>query len=98
MLGGLGQQQFSQGLQGLQEQLRGGAQQRQIAQEPLDFGYQQFQESMKHPYQQTTYMQSLLQGLPLTSRPYESGQDSLSAMLGGGLGGLSLYQALFGGR
>jgi hypothetical protein len=98
VLGGLGQQQFGQGLQALQEQLRGGAQQRQIEQEPLDFGYQQFQESMKHPYQQTTYMQSLLQGLPLTSRPYESGQDSLSAMLGGGLSGLALYQALFGGR
>lgn len=96
-LGGLGQQQFNQGLQGLQAQLDAGGQQRQIAQQPLDFGYQQFQESMRHPYQQTTYMQSMLQGLPLTARPYESGQDSMSAMLGGGLSGLALWQALFGG-
>lgn len=96
-LGGLGQQQFNQGLQGLQAQLDAGGQQRQIEQQPLDFGYQQFQESMRHPYQQTTYMQSMLQGIPLTSRPYESGQSSMSAMLGGGLSGLALWQALFGG-
>jgi hypothetical protein len=96
VLGGIGQQQFGQGLQAAQEQLRAGTQQRQIEQEPLDFGYQQFQESMKYPYQQTSYMQSMLQGLPLSSRPQEAGQSSLSALLGGGLSGLALYNALFG--
>ena len=96
VLGGLGQQQFGQGLQALQAQLDAGGQQRQIAQQPLDFGYQQFQESLKDPYQKTTYMQSMLQGLPLAVPGYESGQDSLSAALSGGLSGLALFKALFG--
>ena len=95
ILGGLGQQQFGQGLQGLQTQLTAGEQQRAIAQQPLDFAYQQFQESMKYPYQQTSFMQSLLQGLPLAAQKYDSGEDPLSALLKGGLGGLALYQQLF---
>ena len=55
-LGGLGQQQFGAGLQGLQAQMGAGAVQQQLAQQPLDFGYQQFQESVKFPYQQATYI------------------------------------------
>lgn len=93
-LGTLGGQEFQQGLNALQAQLTAGEQQRKLEQEPLDFAYQQFQESMKYPYQQATYMQSLLQGLPLQSRAYDSGESSLTALLKGGLGGLSLYNAL----
>jgi hypothetical protein len=33
----------------LADQLAGGREERRIAQEPLDFGYQQFQESMRYP-------------------------------------------------
>lgn len=73
-----------------------GATQQQLNQQPLDFGYQQFQESMKYPYQQATYMQSLMQGLPLQARPYETGQSGLSSALFGGLSGLALYDALYG--
>jgi len=93
-LGGLGTQQFGSQLQGLQALLSAGATQQQFAQQPLDFGYQQFQESMKYPYQQATFMQSLLQGLPLQARPYDSGQSGLAAALSGGLSGLALYNAL----
>lgn len=93
-LGSLGTQQFGTQLQGLQALLGAGAQQQQFAQQPLDFGYQQFQESMKYPYQQATYMQSLLQGLPLQARPYEDGQSALGTLLSGGLSGLALYQLL----
>lgn len=93
-LGSLGTQQFGTQLQGLQALLGAGAQQQQFAQQPLDFGYQQFQESMKYPYQQATYMQSLLQGLPLQARPYEDGQSALGTSLSGGLSGLALYQLL----
>jgi len=46
---------------------------------------------MKYPYQQTSYMQSLLQGLPLQARPYDSGQSGLASALSGGLSGLALY-------
>jgi hypothetical protein len=78
----------------LQALLSAGATQQQFAQQPLDFGYQQFQESMKYPYQQATFMQSLLQGLPLQARPYDSGQSGLASALQGGLSGLALYNAL----
>jgi hypothetical protein len=91
LLGSLGTQQQQAGLAGLQAQLSAGATQQQQAQSPLDFAYQQFQESMKYPYQQTSYMQSLLQGLPLQARPYDSGQSGLASALQGGLSGLALY-------
>jgi len=90
-LGSLGTQQQQAGLAGLQAQLSAGEKQQQLAQSPLDFAYQQFQESMKYPYQQTSYMQSLLQGLPLQARPYDSGQSGLAAALQSGLAGLALY-------
>lgn len=94
LLGSLGTQQQQAGIAGLREQLSAGEKQQQLAQSPLDFAYQQFQESMKYPYQQTSYMQSLLQGLPLAARPYDSGQSGLGAMLSGGLSGLALYNLL----
>ena len=96
-LGSLGTQQQQAGIAGLREQLSAGATQQQQAQSPLDFAYQQFQESMKYPYQQATYMQSLLQGLPpaaIAARPYEDGQSALGTLLSGGLSGLALYNML----
>jgi hypothetical protein len=94
-LGGLGQQQFGAGIQGLNAQLAGGAIQQGIAQQPLDFGYQQFQESTKFPYQQATYMQSLLGGMPLQAAPYQAnpGQSGMFSGLQGALAGLALYNA-----
>jgi hypothetical protein len=84
------------GLRSLADQLSAGATQREIAQQPLDFGYQQFQESMKYPYQQATYMQSLLQGLPLEATKYTPEQSALAQALSGGITGLGLYEMLFG--
>jgi hypothetical protein len=72
--------------------------QRDIAQQPLDFGYQQFQESLKYPMQQAQFMQSLMQGLPpaaIAARPYSEGDSGIGSALGGGLQGLALYKALF---
>lgn len=99
-LSGVGTSQYGAQLQGLESLLRAGQTQRDIAQQPLDFGYQQFQESMKYPMQQAQFMQSLIQGLPpaaIAARPYESGVSGLQGMLGGGLGALQLYNMLFGG-
>lgn len=76
--------------------LGAGEKQQQFAQQPLDFGYQQFQESLQDPYKKTTFMQSLLQGLPLKAPEYDSGQSGLMSALQGGLSGLALYQSLFG--
>ncbi len=47
--------------------------------------------------QQAQYMQSLMQGLPVQARPYDSGTSGIAGALGGGLSGLALYKALFGG-
>ena len=85
------------GLQGLQSLMSAGETQRQIAQQPLDFGYQQFQESLQDPYKKTTFMQSLLQGMPLKAPEYNAGQSGLMSALQGGLSGLALYKSLFGG-
>lgn len=90
-LGSLGAQQQQAGLQGLQAQLGAGETQRQIAQQPLDFGYQQFQESLQDPYKKTTFMQSLLQGMPLKAPDYSAGTSGLMSALQGGLSGLALY-------
>jgi hypothetical protein len=91
----LGQTQYGTQLQGLESLLRAGATQQQLAQQPLDFGYQQFQESMKYPMQQAQFMQSLAQGLPLQARPYNEGDSGISSALSGGLSGLALFRALF---
>lgn len=95
-LSGIGAQKAGAGLQNLQAQLGAGATQQGFMQQPLDFGYQQFQESAKFPYQQASYMQSLLGGLPLQAAPYSSsqGQSGMFTGLQGALAGLALYNAM----
>jgi hypothetical protein len=96
-LSGVGTSQFGSQLQGLESLLRAGMTQRDIAQQPLDFGYEQFRDSLKYPMQQAQFMQSLMQGLPVQARPYDSGVSGLQGALGGGLGALQLFNMLFGG-
>ena len=93
-LGSLGTAAMNAQTQGLGNLMGAGAIQQGFAQQPLDFGYQQWQESMKYPYQQTTFMQSLLQGLPLAAQPYSSGASGLGSALQGGLAGLGLYNLI----
>lgn len=87
-----------QDLRGLESQLKAGQTQRGIEQAPLDFGYQQFQESMKYPYQQLGFMQSLLSGQPLAAPGAEQGTSTLGSIAQGGIAGLGLYNMLFGGK
>ena len=96
-LSGVGTSQFGSQLQGLESLLRAGATQRDIAQQPLDFGYQQFQESLKYPMQQAQYMQSLMQGLPVQARAYDPGASGLASATQGGLLGLALQRLFSGG-
>lgn len=95
-LGSLGTQQTAaeQGILGLQ--LKGAEQQRAVAQQPLDFAYEQFKESMAYPYQQASFMSSLLQGLPVKANPYQPGQSATNAGLGSGLTTMAYYDALLG--
>lgn len=89
-LAGLGTQQGQYGLNALNTMLGAGNVQQQQAQQPLDFGYQQWQESMKYPYQQATFMQSMLGGLPLAATPYSDGSSAFASGLQGLLAGLAL--------
>lgn len=94
LMSGIGQQAGAYGLQGLQGMLGAGGTQQGFMQQPLDFGYQQFQQSQQYPYQQATYMQSLLGGLPLQAARYDSGTSGLAGALQGGLLGLGLYNTM----
>jgi hypothetical protein len=83
------------GLKSLADQMAAGKEQRRIAQEPLDFGFKQFEESVAAPREAATYMSSLLGNLqyPLRAAPYNpgtQGQSAISAGLSSGLGAYGL--------
>lgn len=88
-----------QGLKTLADQLAAGTRQREIAQQPLTFGYEQFKESVAAPRESASYMSSLLQGLPTRASGYsqgDPGQSVIGSLMQGGLGGLALYKLLSG--
>lgn len=94
-LGQLGVQQGQFGLDALKTMLGAGQTQQQLAQQPYDFGYQQWQESQNYPYKQATFMSSLLGGLPLAAAPYNTGTSGLSGLmqaLGLALGGYKAFE------
>lgn len=93
-LGGLGTSSLGAQISGLNSLMNIGGTQQGFMQQPLDFGYQQWQESIKDPYQKTTFMQSLLSGLPLAAQPYNSGDSGLGALLQGGMFGAGLYNLI----
>ena len=85
-------------------QERAGAAQRDIQQEGLYADLAQFEEERYFPYKQVQYMQSLLQGLPITARSQQYSQPSQLSQLisaggveGGAQGVSGLYNMLFGG-
>ena len=85
-------------------QERAGAAQRGIQQEGLSADLAQFEEERYFPYKQVQYMQSLLQGLPITARSQQYSQPSQLSQLisaggveGGAQGVSGLYDMLFGG-
>lgn len=85
-----------QGLKTLADQLKAGTVERGIAQEPLDFGYKEFTESLNQPYKGLSLMQSLLEGLPVKANPYEPGSSGFASGVQGGLLAGGLYDILFG--
>lgn len=89
-LANIGSAQSTADIGKINAQLAAGAQQQALAQQPLDFAYKQWEESMQYPYQQASYMKSILSGLPIQAQPYDSGQSVLNALLQGGLAGLGL--------
>lgn len=78
-------------LTGLQNLFDVGKYQQAQAQQPLDFGYQQWQDSLKLPYEQATFMGSLLSGMPMKATPYMDTNTLGGNLMSGGLNALALY-------
>ena len=98
-LGQLGQNQFNQQTSaiGLQNQL--GTQQQQQQQNVLNQQYQDFQAQKQNPYNQLSFMQNMLAGLPMQSSVQNVYQNpSMVSQVAGlgttGIAGLGLYNAM----
>ncbi len=86
------------GLQALQKQADLGGVDRAIEQEGIAADLGQFKEERDYPLKNVQYMQSLLQGLPLSAQTNTMVQPSLLSMLGSGAGGIGEFlDILFGG-
>jgi hypothetical protein len=93
-MGNLGTAQTAAQGNVLGQQLNAGALQQQFAQQPLDFGFQQWQQSLAFPYQQLQFQRDMLQGLPLSV----NSQPAPNALLEGLMGAGGIYNLLFGGN
>jgi hypothetical protein len=71
-----------------------GQEQRDIEQEGITADYLQFQQEQQYPYEQLQFMQSLLQGLPITATSRQFVEPGGFQQISGGLAGLL---ALLGG-
>ena len=81
------------------DQLRAGDIQRGITQEGIAADIAQFENERDYPYRQVQFMQSLLDGLPLSAQNSTYTQpDFLSALTGGTGGILSILDSIFGGN
>lgn len=83
------------GLDALRAQQLGGAEQRGIEAEGVKADYDQFKAERDFPWKQNTYMQSLLQGLPLATQSYEYYQPSGIESIAGAMStGSTIYDQI----
>ena len=83
------------GLSALRDMSTAGATQRDIEQEGITADYLQYQQEQQYPYEQLQFMQSMLQGLPITATSRQFVEPGGFQELSGGLGGLlALLQRL----
>ena len=72
-----------------------GATQRQIEQQGISADLAQFESERDDPFKKVQYMQSLLQGLPISTQDYEYTEPSgLSNFMGGAGGILGLLDTI----
>lgn len=92
-LGGLGQQQFQQGMDINKLQQQYGTQQQSQVQNILGAQYQEFLNAKQYPYQQLGFMSDVLRGLPLSqsySQTYQQPPSMLGQLAGIGMGAYGL--------
>ena len=102
LLGGFGGSQQSMDLQRLAAQMGIGTERRGLLQQGLDLGYEDFLRQQAYGREQLGYLSNLLQGVPIqpgsTVSTFGRVPTAQQQLLGAGLGGLGLYQALGGQR
>jgi len=76
------------GLNALRDMSAAGERQRGIEQEGITADYLQFQQEQQYPYEQLQFMQSLLQGLPITATSRQFVEPGGFQEIGGGVGGI----------
>ncbi len=76
------------GLSALRDMRAAGQEQRGIEQEGITADYLQFQQEQQYPYEQLQFMQSLLQGLPITATSRQFVEPGGFQEIGGGVGGI----------
>ena len=85
------------GLNALSAMGKAGAAERDIAQQGITADYLQYQQEQQYPYEQLKFMQSMLQGLPVSARQAAYTAPSSFDQLMGGAGGLGAYINLLRG-
>jgi len=84
------------GLSALRDMATAGATQRGIEQEGITADYLQYQQEQQYPYEQLQFMQSMLQGLPITATSRQFVEPGGFQELSGGIGGLLALLAQLG--
>ena len=101
LLGTLGGQDQRMAYERLRNMQTAGQIQRQLSQEGMGIGYQDFLRQQAYPREQLAFYNAMLQGLPVqpgtSTATYGGGPSSTQEMLGAGIGGVGLYRALSGG-
>ena len=100
-LGNLGQAQQALDLERLAQQESVGQRQRALNQASLDVGYQDFLNQMGYTQGQLGFYSNILRGVPVqpqqTVSTFQQQPSLFQSVLGAGVGGLGLYNALRGG-
>ena len=77
-----------------------GGQQRQLAQQGLDMGYQDWMRQQAYPQEQIAFMSNIMQGNAMqpgsTQTVYGQNPSTMQQALGAGVAGLGMYNAYQG--
>ena len=100
LLGQLGTDEQRMAFDRLRNLQAAGQIQRELQQRGLDLGYQDFLRQQAFPREQLAFFSQILQGLPVTPGTTTAtfgGPSETQQLLGAGIGGVGLYNALRGG-
>jgi len=97
MLGGFGGQEQSMAYERLKNMQAAGQIQRQLGQQGMTMGYQDFLRQQAFPREQLGMFSNLMRGLPITPGTTQAsygGASPMERMMGTGIAGVGLYNAM----